>query len=326
MSRKRKGSFVVFALIAGMVVAAAAQVLPGRGQSPVPGDAPPPIKSSSIKLAAATAPGAATAAAPAVGADGPVPSVSPGAAFAAAASHNLALRDGLWWTFGGKQQRGWHLYVPLIQQTLAVEAEPGTGEFAYALSRWQQSAGLPPSGVLDGDTWFKMFSEWQARRLKDRTYPRADQLVTAAPEEFWDPARPAELRQVERETYEAYRRMVAAAIADPTLKLATTPDGPRLAPAEKYLKIVSAFRSKAYQDQLRRQSPNSGRAGLAVNSPHFTGRALDLYVGGEPVETKDSNRALQVQTPVYKWLVKNAGRFGFRPYYYEPWHWEYRPH
>jgi LAS superfamily LD-carboxypeptidase LdcB len=46
-------------------------------------------------------------------------------------------------------------------------------------------------------------------------------------------------------------------------------------------------------------------------------------VGGDPVETKDPNRALQVQTRVYQWLVRNAERFGFRPYYYEPWHWEY---
>ena len=96
-----------------------------------------------------------------------------------------------------------------------------------------------------------------------------------------------------------------------------------LAPAEKYLKIVSAFRSREYQEQLRRQSPNAGSAGLAVNSPHFTGRALDLYVGGEPVDSKDSNRAVQVSTPVYRWLVQNARRFGFRPYFYEPWHWEY---
>ena len=62
---------------------------------------------------------------------------------------------------------------------------------------------------------------------------------------------------------------------------------------------------------------------MAVNSPHFTGRALDIYVGGEPVDTNDRNRLIQVQTPVYQWLVRNAERFGFRPYYYEPWHWEY---
>ncbi|HZH32789.1 MAG TPA: hypothetical protein VEY11_18625 [Pyrinomonadaceae bacterium] len=25
----------------------------------------------------------------------------------------------------------------------------------------------------------------------------------------------------------------------------------------------------------------------------------------------------------YRWPVRNAERFGFRPYFYEPWHWEY---
>jgi zinc D-Ala-D-Ala carboxypeptidase len=167
-----------------------------------------------------------------------------------------------------------------------------------------------------------MVSTWQGARLKQKDYPTPDQLVVAPASEFYDPARPAELRQVEREAYAAYKRMLAAAAADKSLGLKLTPAG-ELAPEEKFLKIVSSFRSREYQARLRRQSPHSGRAGLAVNSPHFTGRALDLYVGGEPVETKDANRALQVQTPAYKWLVKNAARFGFRPYYYEPWHWEY---
>jgi LAS superfamily LD-carboxypeptidase LdcB len=116
--------------------------------------------------------------------------------------------------------------------------------------------------------------------------------------------------------------MIAAALADPTLKLAHT-SASELAPGEKYFKIISSFRSREYQEELRRKSPNSGSAGLAVNSPHFTGRALDIYVGGDPVDTKDSNRAIQVDTPAYRWLVHNAERFGFRPYFYEPWHWEY---
>ena len=61
------------------------------------------------------------------------------------------------------------------------------------------------------------------------------------------------------------------------------------------LKIVSASLAEC-QDELRRESPNSGSAGLAVNSPHFTGHALDLYVGGDPVDTRDSNRKVQVET------------------------------
>ena len=48
-----------------------------------------------------------------------------------------------------------------------------------------------------------------------------------------------------------------------------------------------------------------------------------LAFRSEPVSTKDDNRAIQTQSKAYRWLVKNAGRFGFRPYFYEPWHWEY---
>ena len=243
-------------------------------------------------------------------------------AFALAATQNAALRNNLGWTFGGRQQRGWYLYTALIAETLKTNADASTPEFAQALSRWQTSVGLTPTGVLDENTWFKMFSNWQSRRLKNKTYAQPEQLVTVAASEFWDASRPEELRKVERETYAAYKRMVAAALADSSLRLDKTSAG-ELAPSEKFLKIISAFRSKEYQEQLRRQTPGAGSAGLAVNSPHFTGRALDLYVGGDPVETKDSNRAIQVQTPVYRWLVRNAERFGFRPYFYEPWHFEY---
>jgi hypothetical protein len=247
---------------------------------------------------------------------------SPTSLFDAAATRNNALRYELAWAFGGKEQRGWYLYVPLISRTIATEKDSATGDFADALSRWQKSAGLDPNGVLDDETLYKFVSEWQSSRLKDKTPAQANQLLLAPVSDFYDPTRTEELRQVERETYAAYKRMVAAALEDPTLGLKGTVTG-GLAPEEKFFKIVSSFRSREYQENLRRQSPNSGRAGLALNSPHFTGRALDLYVGGEPVETKDANRALQVQTKAYRWLVRNADRFGFKPYYYEPWHWEY---
>jgi zinc D-Ala-D-Ala carboxypeptidase len=177
--------------------------------------------------------------------------------------------------------------------------------------------------VLDRATWMLMVQTWQSRRLGSSAYPRPDELVTVPASEFWDPGRAAEMRQVERTTYAAYRRMIAAAAADPSLGLRTRPDG-ELDESEKFFKIVSAYRSREYQERLRRADPSSGRAGLARNSPHFTGRALDLYVGGyDPVSTKDDNRALQTQTRAYRWLVRHAESFGFRPYYYEPWHWEY---
>ena len=243
-------------------------------------------------------------------------------AFVAAATQNTQLRNELSWAFGGKQQRGWYLYDLLISRTLNTDDAPGTGDFAAAVAGWQKRNRLSADGVLDQDAFMRMVSQWQSNRLKQRGYPDASQLVTAPPSDFYDPGRAADLRQVERNTYEAYKRMIAAAIADPSLNLANTaPD--KLAPKEKYFKIISSFRSREYQDELRRRSPNAGSAGLAINSPHFTGRALDIYVGGDPVDTKDSNRAIQVHTPAYRWLVRNAERFGFRPYFYEPWHWEY---
>jgi hypothetical protein len=236
------------------------------------------------------------------------------AAFTTAASNNATLRNELTWTFGGKQQHGWYLYDLLINKTLDSEHDPVSNDFAATLASWQKRRGLPGNGVLDEGSLLALVSQWQSNRLKDRAPATADQLLTAPPSDFYDPGRAPELRQVERNTYEAYKRMIAAAAADPELKL----------PSPQYFKIVSAFRSREYQDELRRKSPNAGSAGLAVNnSPHFTGRALDLYVGGSPVDTKDANRAIQVNTPAYRWLVRNAERFGFRPYFYEPWHWEY---
>src|SRR5581483_8360388 len=234
------------------------------------------------------------------------------ALFVSAASRNADLQDSLTWAFGGKSQRGWRLYAPLVGGLIGADSAQTSGDFAAQLSRWQQQHGASANGILDNGTWSQMVADFQANRLKDHSRPTADELVTIPTSECYDPSRPEALRQVERRTYTAYKQMVAAAAADGAL-----------AGGEQYFKVISALRTPEYQAALRAQSPNSGRAGLAVNSPHFTGRALDLYVGGEPVSTKDDNRAIQTQTKAYRWLVKNAGRFGFRPYFYEPWHWEY---
>lgn len=322
MKHKKTHVAAISAIVFALAAIAALATRTGYGQSQSKEQTPPPAvvvegnhlqPTAVVRERRAGAPSAETSA-PA--------EASNSSLFEAAATRNNALRYELSWAFGGKEQRGWYLYVPLISRTIETEKDFATNDFANALSRWQKSAGLDPNGVLDDETLYKFVSEWQSSRLKDKTPAQPSQLLLAPASDFYDPTRPEELRQVERETYAAYKRMVAAALEDPTLGLKGTAAG-GLAPEEKFLKIVSSFRSREYQENLRRQSPNSGRAGLALNSPHFTGRALDLYVGGEPVETKDANRALQVQTKAYRWLVKNADRFGFKPYYYEPWHWEY---
>ena len=318
--KSNKGLFIgLFILLAGIFV-----FFSLRGESAVR-----PVQDSSVKAVSAQASTAQNEAvvrlsskekpaAEAVSKE----AITKSAVFESAALENIRTQGDLNWVFGGKSQRGWRLYTPLISRMLDVDEDAQTSGFALAVSRWQKEKGLAAHGVLDNPTWFQMISDWQSDRIKDRTYPTEDQLVTIPVSECYDPSRPEELRKVERETYLAYKRMIQAAAQDASLGLALTTDG-ELASGEKYLKVISAFRSREYQNHLRKQSPNSGRAGLAVNSPHFTGRALDIYVGGEPTITKDTNRALQTQTPAYRWLVKNAGRFGFCPYFYEPWHWEY---
>jgi D-alanyl-D-alanine carboxypeptidase len=248
--------------------------------------------------------------------------VGPPSLFEEAATRNAQLQTSLEWSFGSKAQRGWNIYFPLVANLVGSDSNDMAAPFAARLSVWQKENAIESTGVLDGVTWSRMVSIFQSGRLSVRTYPTPSQLTTIPISDCYDPTRAEELRKAEPETYAAYKRMVAAAVADRSLGLRVAGNG-QLASGEQFLKIISAFRSREYQDQLRRQSPNSGRAGLAINSPHATGRALDLYVGGEPVNTKDENRAIQTATPVYRWLVKNAARFGFQPYFYEPWHWEY---
>lgn len=247
-----------------------------------------------------------------------------------AAEMNLKLRDDLNWEFGGKPQHGWRLYAPLVCQLVGAEgksADAASRTFAEKIARWQFGVGLPKTGIIDQETWYRMIATWQERRLKEKFAATPDKLTLAAASEWYDPTREADLRKVEAKTYAAYRKMLAAALADKSLQLLTVRDreGKReLAFDEKRLKLISAFRSQEYQNQLRaRAGGNPSSAGLAKVSAHLTGHALDIYIAGEPVDTNYANRALQVNSPVYLWLVKHARKFGFVPYFYEPWHWEY---
>lgn len=244
--------------------------------------------------------------------------------FKNAAVRNNTLQNDLRWTYGGKTQRGWFLYVPLIRQTLQIDNDVDSTELAAAVSQWQKKSGIKSDGIINKTTLFSFINYWQSRRIKPIVLAEENRLLTAPISNFYDPTRNVELLKVEKETFAAYKKMIAAAIADKSLDLKIDKEG-NLSEEELFLKLVSTYRSPAYQAGLRKKEPNASSAQIAFVSPHFTGRALDIYVGGEPVTTKDFNRAIQIETPVYKWLVKNAERFGFYPYFYEPWHWEYVP-
>jgi zinc D-Ala-D-Ala carboxypeptidase len=245
-------------------------------------------------------------------------------AFAAAVAANERSLNSLSWPFGGKSQTGWAIYLPLIAQTVGAEIDGDPAEFAAALAKWQEEKGLEGNGIVSAATMQAFAGYWQSQRLGRSSLSGSDALVSAPIGDFWDSGRDPNMLQLERQTYSAYKRMIAAAAKDLGKELRFTASG-ELAPGEKFLRIVSAYRSPEYQAALRKREPGAGRVALAKNSPHFTGHALDIYVGGEPVTTKDPNRLIQVQTPAYKWLVKNASKFGFYPYFYEPWHWEYVP-
>ena len=243
--------------------------------------------------------------------------------FASAALDNARVRTSMQWSFG-RPQTGWEIYTSLIAKTIGAEQNFDTPEFAMAVSKWQSNNAIQPTGVVDDATFRAFMKEWQSQRLKGWSYPELSLLYDAPITDFYDATRDPELLKLDAATYIAYKKMVMAAAKDlkGVLKVSSNGD---LAPEEKMLRIVSGFRSREYQAELRRREPGAGRAALAVNSPHASGHAIDLYVGGKPVSTKDENRLVQVQTPAYKWLVKNANKFGFYNYFYEPWHWEYVP-
>jgi LAS superfamily LD-carboxypeptidase LdcB len=143
--------------------------------------------------------------------------------------------------------------------------------------------------------------------------PSPTNLITAGPTEGYK----GKAVQMRPAVLAAYRKMVAAARAE----------DPRIAADPEMLDVFSAYRSPDYDAARCERDGNCQGITRAKCSPHRTGLALDLVVGAAPGygvdSTADPNRLVQSQTPAYQWLVKNAGRFGFVNYLFEPWHWEY---
>ncbi len=95
------------------------------------------------------------------------------------------------------------------------------------------------------------------------------------------------------------------------------------------LKVISGWRRhrwkswEHYEETLIKKygSVKRGRKWLAYASPHETGLAMDIGVGGLWPSSKTA--AAQREQPLHKWLVANAWEYGWHPYKREPWHWEY---
>jgi len=239
----------------------------------------------------------------------------------ASAQQNAISRRNLLWSPFGRQEYGWETYAPRIAHTIGTLCPPDTPGFAQALARWQESRRAPADGVLDPEVFDLIKSEWN----RERPYidvrragvcpdaPPPARLAVAGNGEGYKGKivlmRPAVLR--------AWRRMVAdARAADPAI--ARDPDA---------LAIFSAYRDPNADAERCRREGNCDGVRRASCSVHRTGLALDLVVGNAPGHTVDStadvNRLAMSQTPAYRWLVRNAGRYGFVNYAFEPWHWEY---
>ena len=115
----------------------------------------------------------------------------------------------------------------------------------------------------------------------------------------------------------AYERMLASARAA----------APELRADPQLLTVFSAYRSPEYDAARCAGDGNCQGVTRASCSPHRTGLAMDIFLGAAPGYGPDSsddpNRLYITRGGAYRWMVENAGRFGFAPYAFEPWHWEW---
>ena len=199
----------------------------------------------------------------------------------------------------------------------------GTADFAEALADFQQWHGLVPTGVFDAATFQTFRGVWQERRpfVMARVNggecpeaPRINQLgYLVAEEEHADRL----TRLLRRDVLASYREMVAAARREV----------PEIANDHELLQIFSGFRDPEADAARCAAQGNCDGVRRAVCSPHRTGTAVDLYVGQVPGlgvdNTSPTSRLHMTRGATYRWLVQNAHRFGFVPYVFEPWHWEW---
>jgi zinc D-Ala-D-Ala carboxypeptidase len=242
--------------------------------------------------------------------------------FEKAASVNATSIKSLSWDFYGREETGWQIVAPILSRDLKTICPPESPSFASRIAEWQKQEGLKVTGIVDKTVLRRFSRKWQEKRKLKRGFG------TPYPGCIYGPAKPlAELDPVHDQTnrqimlvnkidpdaYAAYKKMIAAAAKD--LR--------DLVPKGQIFKIFSAHRPPEYNQKLCNIDARCDGVQRANCTLHFTGRALDLVVGGKNGDTKADNRLLQSKGRLYHWLLDNAESFGFVNYAYEPWHWEY---
>jgi D-alanyl-D-alanine carboxypeptidase len=239
--------------------------------------------------------------------------------WSAAAQTNANSLQTLAWAPFGRAEVGWETYVPLIQHEIRTACPANSEGFAAALAAWQRTNGQSTDGVVSEAVFGAMKGVVQTRRDFVRftsfgTCPGTPDLVTAAKPSEGFSGKQVWLRP---RALDAYRRMVAAARAE----------APEIAADPQALTIFSGYRSPAADAARCQTEGNCDGVVRARCSAHRTGLAADITLGHAPGFTVDSsadpNRLYMSRTAAYRWLVANAGRFGFVNYPFEPWHWEW---
>ena len=246
---------------------------------------------------------------------------APAPAFTAAAAMNAASLTGAAWSVFGRPETGWEIYAPLVAHEIGAACGPDQPGFAAALADWQGRNGRPATGIMDPDTLKALDILWLRRRpfVAASAHgacpppPPAAALASATPAEGYL----TKSIQLRAGALEAYRRMAAAARAEL----------PSMAADKRLLTIFSGYRDPADDAARCAKDGNCGTIAKANCSAHRTGLAMDLFLGAPPgfppESSADANRLYQSRSEVYRWLVANAARFGFMPYPFEPWHWEW---
>jgi len=239
------------------------------------------------------------------------------------AQTNGASLWGLQWSPFGTVEYGWETYLPLVQKELATPCGPGTPAFAEALARFQEAHGLPMTGQFDGATFQVFRGLWQERRPFIMARVRGEDCP--------DPPHQRDLGylQLDEEHADRQTRLLRYDVlhAYRALRAAARREVPEVAADPELLQIFSGWRDPEADAARCAAQGNCDGLRRAVCSPHRTGTAVDLYVGhleGLGVDsTSPVSREHMSRGPAYRWLVDNAHRFGFVPYVFEPWHWEW---
>lgn len=247
------------------------------------------------------------------------PTCHPAPAFAAAAARNAAGLLAAPVLAFGRAETGWETYAPLAAREIESVCPPSADGFAADLARWQGEHGLPASGVMDSGTLRALDLIWLARR----PFAKATSGGACPP----PPQNLADAEPTDGYQGKAIRLRPGALAAWRAMSTAAKAETPAIASDPRLLTIFSGFRDPALDAARCAADRNCGTSARANCSAHRTGLAVDLFLGAapgfDPASSADANRVFQSRTPAYRWLVANASRFGFVPYPFEPWHWEW---